>query len=58
MEQEGPSILRYYRQLGSYETAILETSKRHKNGQLCYYRIESKIDVALNLMVTTIIDET
>lgn len=58
MEQKEQNVLRYYRQLANYETATLNVSKVHENGQTYYYYIESRVDVTLNIITTTIIDET
>jgi two-component system, sporulation sensor kinase E len=58
MEQEGHSVILYYRQLAKYEDATLKVSKVQANGQMGYYRIESRVDAVLDIIITTIIDET
>ncbi|MER1984564.1 MAG: ATP-binding protein [Solibacillus sp.] len=58
LEQEGSDILAYYRQLANYERGTLKVRKVRANGQIDYYQIESRVDNVLNMIVTTISDET
>lgn len=58
MEQEGSEILTYYYQLANYEMGTMKVSKIRANGQIDYYQIESRVDNVMNMIVTTISDET
>lgn len=58
MEQEDSHVLLYYRQLANYEHATLKASKMQADGKVHHYYIESRVDLILGIVMTTIIDET
>lgn len=57
LDQNDKDVIEYYQKLANKETATLKVSKLNGN-KLSYYFIESKVDTLLNLIITTIIDET
>lgn len=52
------SILHYYRQVSNNELATLIGVKQDENRNTSYFNFESKIDSSLNVLITTITDET
>lgn len=58
VNQDSYAVILYYRKLSNGENAVLNVSKVNERGHLNYYRIESVVDVTINSIITTIIDET
>jgi len=52
------SVIPYYRDLARNELATITGAKKSSNGKISYFNFESKIDTMLNILITTITDET